>query len=187
MRDLLSGWSLNLWLSLKSATILSPRSACPYSRLCQIQVSSQCRGVNRDSNFLYDSIMMLDELGSGLVQAYSLGQSSQMTNGTRIYTSFKRSILAKACVTSFPKQCQTSALRSLLVHFNLYQLRISGQISSSLHRQIDHVVVSRAHVRWQFWQAFHWCHPDYDSAAAEFGRILKPGGVLALIWNLEDR
>ena len=35
-------------------------------------------------------------------------------------------------------------------------------------------------------QAFHWC-PDYDAAAAEFARILKPGGIVALIWNLEDR
>jgi len=35
-------------------------------------------------------------------------------------------------------------------------------------------------------QAFHWC-PDFGAASKEFGRILKPGGVLALIWNLEDR
>ncbi|KAG8691205.1 hypothetical protein FRC11_005904 [Ceratobasidium sp. 423] len=35
-------------------------------------------------------------------------------------------------------------------------------------------------------QAFHWC-PDYDKAAAEFARILKPKGVVAFIWNLEDR
>ncbi|THH17816.1 hypothetical protein EW146_g3077 [Bondarzewia mesenterica] len=35
-------------------------------------------------------------------------------------------------------------------------------------------------------QAFHWC-PDYNAAAAEFARVLKPGGVVALIWNLEDR
>ncbi|KAN0123741.1 S-adenosyl-L-methionine-dependent methyltransferase [Russula decolorans] len=35
-------------------------------------------------------------------------------------------------------------------------------------------------------QAFHWCQ-DYDAAAAEFARILKPGGIVALIWNLEDR
>ncbi|EPQ58263.1 S-adenosyl-L-methionine-dependent methyltransferase [Gloeophyllum trabeum ATCC 11539] len=35
-------------------------------------------------------------------------------------------------------------------------------------------------------QAFHWC-PDYNAAAAEFARILKPAGVVALIWNLEDR
>ncbi|KAI0725147.1 S-adenosyl-L-methionine-dependent methyltransferase [Fomitopsis betulina] len=35
-------------------------------------------------------------------------------------------------------------------------------------------------------QAFHWC-PDYDKAAQEFARVLKPGGVVALIWNLEDR
>ncbi|KAG6907357.1 hypothetical protein DXG01_009241 [Tephrocybe rancida] len=35
-------------------------------------------------------------------------------------------------------------------------------------------------------QAFHWC-PDYDKASAEFNRILKPGGSLVLIWNLEDR
>ncbi|KAJ6464335.1 S-adenosyl-L-methionine-dependent methyltransferase [Mycena vulgaris] len=34
-------------------------------------------------------------------------------------------------------------------------------------------------------QAFHWCM-DYEAAAAEFARILKPGGVIALIWNLED-
>ncbi|KAF8744050.1 WD40 repeat-like protein, partial [Rhizoctonia solani] len=35
-------------------------------------------------------------------------------------------------------------------------------------------------------QAFHWC-PDYDKAAAEFARILKPKGIVAFIWNLEDR
>jgi len=35
-------------------------------------------------------------------------------------------------------------------------------------------------------QAFHWCQ-DYDSASAEFARILKPNGIAAFIWNLEDR
>ncbi|PPQ84077.1 hypothetical protein CVT26_013158 [Gymnopilus dilepis] len=35
-------------------------------------------------------------------------------------------------------------------------------------------------------QAFHWC-PDYSAAAKEFARVLKPDGVVALIWNLEDR
>ncbi|KAH9901007.1 S-adenosyl-L-methionine-dependent methyltransferase [Cubamyces lactineus] len=35
-------------------------------------------------------------------------------------------------------------------------------------------------------QAFHWC-PDYDKAVAEFARILKPEGIVAFIWNLEDR
>ncbi|KAJ7057801.1 S-adenosyl-L-methionine-dependent methyltransferase [Mycena amicta] len=35
-------------------------------------------------------------------------------------------------------------------------------------------------------QAFHWC-PDFDKSSIELGRVLKPGGVLALIWNLEDR
>ncbi|KAJ7088585.1 S-adenosyl-L-methionine-dependent methyltransferase [Mycena epipterygia] len=35
-------------------------------------------------------------------------------------------------------------------------------------------------------QAFHWCL-DYEAAAAEFARVLKPEGVLALIWNQDDR
>jgi len=35
-------------------------------------------------------------------------------------------------------------------------------------------------------QAFHWC-PDYDKASAEFARILKPDGIVAFIWNLEDK
>ncbi|KAJ7452391.1 S-adenosyl-L-methionine-dependent methyltransferase [Mycena galericulata] len=35
-------------------------------------------------------------------------------------------------------------------------------------------------------QAFHWS-PDYARACEEFGRLLKPGGILALIWNMEDR
>ncbi|KAJ7705360.1 S-adenosyl-L-methionine-dependent methyltransferase [Mycena rosella] len=35
-------------------------------------------------------------------------------------------------------------------------------------------------------QAFHWC-VDYEGAAAEFARVLKPRGALALIWNHEER
>ena len=35
-------------------------------------------------------------------------------------------------------------------------------------------------------QAFHWC-PDHEAAIKEFSRILKPNGVVILIWNLEDR
>jgi ubiquinone/menaquinone biosynthesis C-methylase UbiE len=35
-------------------------------------------------------------------------------------------------------------------------------------------------------QAFHWC-PDYNAASAEFARVLKPGGAVFLVWNLEDR
>jgi len=35
-------------------------------------------------------------------------------------------------------------------------------------------------------KAFHWC-PDYDRASAEFARILKPTGIVAFAWNLEDR
>ncbi|KAF7369051.1 CUE domain-containing protein [Mycena venus] len=35
-------------------------------------------------------------------------------------------------------------------------------------------------------QAFHWCL-DHEEAAAEFARVLKPGGVLALIWIHESR
>ncbi|TDL24773.1 S-adenosyl-L-methionine-dependent methyltransferase [Rickenella mellea] len=35
-------------------------------------------------------------------------------------------------------------------------------------------------------QAFHWC-PDYNAAMVEFARALKPDGIAALIWNLDDR
>ncbi|KAK0463935.1 S-adenosyl-L-methionine-dependent methyltransferase [Desarmillaria tabescens] len=35
-------------------------------------------------------------------------------------------------------------------------------------------------------QAFHWC-PDFDAASAEFARILKPNGIVAIIWNVADR
>jgi len=35
-------------------------------------------------------------------------------------------------------------------------------------------------------QAWHWC-PDHDAALTEIRRVLKPDGVFALIWNLEDR
>jgi hypothetical protein len=44
---------------------------------------------------------------------------------------------------------------------------------------------SRTHMHSSI-QAFHWC-PDHDKASVEFARILKPGGVLVFIWNLEDR
>lgn len=35
-------------------------------------------------------------------------------------------------------------------------------------------------------QAWHWC-PDFDKALAHIAHALRPGGVLALLWNLEDR
>ncbi|KAK7446381.1 hypothetical protein VKT23_004233 [Stygiomarasmius scandens] len=35
-------------------------------------------------------------------------------------------------------------------------------------------------------QAFHWA-PDHERACTEFSRVLKPNGVLSMIWNLEDR
>ncbi|KAJ7254647.1 S-adenosyl-L-methionine-dependent methyltransferase [Mycena haematopus] len=35
-------------------------------------------------------------------------------------------------------------------------------------------------------QAFHWCL-DHEAAAVEFARILKPGGILALVWVHEGR
>jgi len=35
-------------------------------------------------------------------------------------------------------------------------------------------------------KAFHWCL-DYNAAAAEFARILKPEGAVAFVWNLENR
>lgn len=35
-------------------------------------------------------------------------------------------------------------------------------------------------------QAFHWCQ-DFDAAVTQAANSLRPGGVLALLWNLEDR
>jgi len=35
-------------------------------------------------------------------------------------------------------------------------------------------------------QAWHWC-PDFNAALTHIAGSLRPGGVLALIWNLEDR
>ncbi|CCV00114.1 unnamed protein product [Malassezia sympodialis ATCC 42132] len=35
-------------------------------------------------------------------------------------------------------------------------------------------------------QAWHWC-PDFDAALRHIAASLRPGGVLALLWNLEDR
>lgn len=35
-------------------------------------------------------------------------------------------------------------------------------------------------------QAFHWC-ADYNVAFEKFSHALRKGGVVALIWNLEDR
>ncbi|KIY43426.1 S-adenosyl-L-methionine-dependent methyltransferase [Fistulina hepatica ATCC 64428] len=34
-------------------------------------------------------------------------------------------------------------------------------------------------------QAFHWC-PDFNKAFIEFARILKPNGIVAMIWNSTD-
>lgn len=36
-------------------------------------------------------------------------------------------------------------------------------------------------------KAFHWVGKDGESAIREIARVLKPDGILALIWNFEDR
>ncbi|GAA96953.1 uncharacterized protein L969DRAFT_96844 [Mixia osmundae IAM 14324] len=36
-------------------------------------------------------------------------------------------------------------------------------------------------------QAFHWAHPHYDASIKEIARVLRPGGLWCMIWNLEDR
>jgi len=36
-------------------------------------------------------------------------------------------------------------------------------------------------------QCYHWADPNYAETMREFARVLKPGGTLAFIWNLEDR
>ncbi|GAA5850330.1 hypothetical protein JCM8547_001834 [Rhodosporidiobolus lusitaniae] len=36
-------------------------------------------------------------------------------------------------------------------------------------------------------QAFHWTGHDGSAAVKEIARVLKPGGIWAKIWNLEDR
>lgn len=36
-------------------------------------------------------------------------------------------------------------------------------------------------------QAFHWCAESiHEATAKEFSRILKPGGIIVMIWNKED-
>ena len=52
--------------------------------------------------------------------------------------------------------------------------------------QVDCMLPSIINVLRMAFQAFHWC-PEYDRACAEFARILKPNGMVAFIWNLEDR
>lgn len=58
-------------------------------------------------------------------------------------------------------------------------LVVVAQVVFTFHRPAADLCNARS-------QAFHWC-PDFSRASEEFGRLLKPGGVLALIWNLEDR
>ncbi|SCV71816.1 BQ2448_4510 [Microbotryum intermedium] len=36
-------------------------------------------------------------------------------------------------------------------------------------------------------QAFHWVGSDGSKAIKEIARVLKPGGLCAMVWNLEDR
>lgn len=35
-------------------------------------------------------------------------------------------------------------------------------------------------------QAWHWCE-NWNDALTAIAKVLRPGGVLALVWNLEDR
>jgi SAM-dependent methyltransferase len=52
----------------------------------------------------------------------------------------------------------------------------SGEATGLPEHSVDLVTVA---------QAFHWMRPD--EALREFHRILKPGGRLAHVWNIQDR
>lgn len=50
-------------------------------------------------------------------------------------------------------------------------------IAPNLQGNIDLITIA---------QAWHWCE-DWNGALAQLAKVLKPGGVLAIAWNLEDR
>jgi SAM-dependent methyltransferase len=77
--------------------------------------------------------------------------------------------------------CQEGSFVNTGIPDHSADLVVVAQVRGSLYLN-PHVSQCRSHP----FQAFHWC-PDYDAAAAEFSRILKPHGLVALIWNLEDR
>ena len=51
------------------------------------------------------------------------------------------------------------------------------KIAPNLQGNIDLITIA---------QAWHWCE-DWNGALAQLAKVLKPGGVLAIVWNLEDR
>jgi SAM-dependent methyltransferase len=61
-------------------------------------------------------------------------------------------------------------------HERVESLDGSGEATGLADHSVDLVAVA---------QAFHWMRPD--EALREFHRILKPGGRLAHVWNIQDR
>src|SRR5512134_3136999 len=62
--------------------------------------------------------------------------------------------------------------RLLQTHSNFVSLAATAEATTLAGHSVDLIVAG---------QAFHWF--DRERARTEFGRILKPGGRIALIWN----
>jgi SAM-dependent methyltransferase len=64
------------------------------------------------------------------------------------------------------------------LHRTVEQARVVAAAAESLplrSRSLDAVTVA---------QAFHWFR--HDDALAEFARVVRPGGAVALVWNVDD-
>ena len=124
--------------------------------------------------------------GSAPAQASSPARCSRTPTGRTRSRSCARSSRARACARSSTRRPSTSACRASRARSTAPPSRTGGRTSSSSHRCVFPTPPEQTRAGTCVRQAFHWC-PDYDKASREFARILKPDGVVALIWNLEDR
>lgn len=73
-----------------------------------------------------------------------------------------------------PNDAMRNAAEKLLGHYpNFYSIKGTGEDTTILSGSIDMIVCATA---------FHWL--DLEKAKKEFNRILRPGGKVALIWNI---
>jgi SAM-dependent methyltransferase len=112
-----------------------------------------------------------------IIQTFGITSRTSIADvgsGTGIFTKLLLETGATVCAIEPNDKMRAEAEKQLGIHSKFISLKGSGEATHLARSSVHLVTVA---------QAFHWMDPAV--AKKEFHRILKPGGHIALLWNIK--